>query len=123
MRLLLDSHAFLWFSIDSPRLSRRAKDAIDAAQEVRLSYASIWEMAIKQAIGRLKLQQEPEGMAERLGVDLLGIELPHLRRLPQLPSHHGDPFDRMLIAQAIEEGLTLVTADALVQRYPVAWLW
>lgn len=123
MRLLLDSHAFLWFSSDSPRLSRRANDAIMAAREVRLSYASIWEMAIKQALGRLKLQDLPEDMATRAGIELLSIELPHLRHLQHLPHHHGDPFDRMLVAQAIEEGLTLVTADRNVQRYPVAWLW
>lgn len=123
MKLLLDSHAFLWFSNDSRRLSRQAKDAIKAAQEVRLSYASIWEMGIKQALGRLRLQDAPEHMAQRIGIELLSIELRHLRYLSRLPFHHGDPFDRMLVAQAVEEGLTLVTADAMIQRYPVAWLW
>lgn len=120
MRLLLDSHAFLWFSNDSPHLSRHANDAIVAAREVRLSYVSIWEMAIKQALGRLELQDAPADMAKRAGIELLGIEPPHMRHLPH---HHGDPSDSMLVAQAIEEGMTLVTADRNVQRSPVAWRW
>lgn len=123
MRLLLDSHAFLWFLADSPRLPRHAVDAIEAAKEVKLSYASIWEMTIKRAAGRLDLQDAPEDMATRSGFELLAIELRHIRLLLQLPLHHRDPFDRMLVVQAIEEGLTLVTADSAIQRYPVAGLW
>ena len=123
MRLLLDSHAFLWFLIKSARLSERADIAITEAQEVWLSHVSIWEMTIKRALGRLELEDEPAAMAERCGMRLLPIELRHIRLVADLPRLHGDPFDRLLVAQAQAEGMMLVTADMAVQRHPVAWLW
>lgn len=123
MRLLLDSHAFLWFGFDSARLSPKANRAIVDAAKVYVSHASLWEMTIKQSLGRLRLEAGLEDMAARSGMELLGITLDHIRRVGQLPRHHGDPFDRMLVAQAIVEGLELVSADALIHRYPVAWLW
>lgn len=123
MRILLDSHAFLWLAFASPRLSATAKRAILDATEVCLSHASIWEMTIKQSLGRLALSDDLQEIANNSGVVLLPITLAHIQAIALLPHHHGDPFDRMLIAQAREEGMTLVTADALIQRYPVAWLW
>ena len=123
MRLLLDSHVFLWFLTDSPRLSRRADTAITGAQQVWLSHLSIWEFTIKQALGRLTLSEAPEAMALRSGITLLPIDLRHIRLTGTLERVHGDPFDRLLVAQALEEGLVLVTADAMMRRYPVAWLW
>jgi PIN domain nuclease of toxin-antitoxin system len=123
MRLLLDSHAFLWFLVDAPRLSRKAESAIVDADEVSLSLVSIWEMTIKRGLGRLTIDEEPAAMAARAGFALLPIELAHITCLGTLPPIHGDPFDRLIVAQAIEEGLVLVTADRAIQRYPVAWLW
>ena len=123
MRLLLDSHAFLWFLTKSTRLSERADMAISEAQEVWLSHVSIWEITIKRALGRLELEDEPATMAERCGIGLLPIELRHIQLIADLPRLHGEPFDRLLVAQAQAEGLMLVTADVAVPRYPVAWLW
>jgi len=123
MRLLLDSHAFLWFLLNSPRLSTRAHEAIVDADEVWLSHVSVWELIIKRAVGRLVLEDEPHVMAARAGMQLLPIGLGHIRLTATLEHLHGDPFDRLLVAQALDEGLVLVTADAMVQRYPVAWLW
>ena len=123
MRLLLDSHAFLWFLTKDAKLSGRADQAIVDATDVFLSHAAVWEMTIKRSIGRLKLADAPEDMADASGMSLLPITLRHIQRVGGLPRHHSDPFDRMLVAQAIEEGLVLVTGDATVQRYPVAWLW
>jgi PIN domain nuclease of toxin-antitoxin system len=123
MRLLLDSHTFLWFLTKDAKLSGRADQAIVDATDVFLSHAAVWEMTIKRSIGRLKLADAPEDMADASGMSLLPITLRYIQRVGGLPHHHGDPFDRMLVAQAIEEGLVLVTGDATVQRYPVAWLW
>lgn len=123
MRLLLDSHAFIWFLTKSPRLSRRADTAITEADDVWLSHVSIWELTIKRALGRLTLEAEPDTMAQRSGIQLLPIDLRHIRLTATLQHLHGDPVDRLLVAQALEEGLVLVTADTVVQRYPVAWLW
>lgn len=124
MRLLLDSHVFIWFVEGNPRISQRARDAVrDSAEEVWVSYASIWELTIKLAVSRLLLPDPPEVMVARAGMRLLPIELRHIRLVADLPRLHGDPFDRLLVAQAQTEGLMLVTADTAVQRYPVAWLW
>jgi PIN domain nuclease of toxin-antitoxin system len=123
MRLLLDSHAFLWLATDDPRLSRRARGAILASDESLLSLASVWELAIKRGIGRLTLEDDADVMAARSRVSLLPIDLRHIKLSAGLPRHHGDPFDRILVAQAMEEGLTLVTADRRLWRYPVALLW
>lgn len=88
-----------------------------------VSHASVWELTIKRAVTRLDLPGAPDAMAAHAGFNLLPIGLAHIRLVGGLPLHHGDPFDRLLIAQAIEEGLTLVTADTVIQRDPVAWLW
>jgi PIN domain nuclease of toxin-antitoxin system len=123
MRLLLDSHAFLWFLLDAPKLSPSAEKAIGEAEEVHLSLASLWELALKRGLRRLTVHEEPDKMAVRAGFSLLPIKLAHIHVLQTLPQLHRDPFDRMLVAQAVDEGLVLVTADTTLQRYPVAWLW
>ena len=124
MRLLLDTHAFLWWCEDDPRLGEVERQAIrDGANDVILSAASVWEMAIKQALGRLKVPEPPSRAALRLGFEPLPISFAHAETTALLPPLHRDPFDRLLIAQARTEGLTLVTRDPSIRAYPgVAFL-
>ena len=118
-RLLLDTHVWLWWQLDHPRLGPAAREAIAAASEVRLSVASVWEMSIKSALGKLSLPKGADIMRELEldGFVPLSIELEHAVRVAALPALHGDPFDRMLVAQAMLEGLTLVTADLHLAQY------
>jgi PIN domain nuclease of toxin-antitoxin system len=128
MRLLLDTHAFLWWVDGGTRLTPKARAAIArAGNECFVSVATAWEIAIKQSIGKLKLQTPLERfMPQQLAINgfgLLGIDLRHATRVATLPFHHRDPFDRLLAAQAIEETLTVVSADAVFGRYGVARIW
>lgn len=124
MRLLLDTHVFLWWCADDRRLGDAERAAIrDGANEVLLSTASVWEMAIKQSLGRLQVPQPPSAAVTRLGIGRLSITFEHAEATLGLPPVHRDPFDRLLLAQAKLEGLTLVTTDPLVRSYPgVAFL-
>ena len=128
MRLLLDTHAFLWWINDDPALSRRARAAMgDPANECLLSMASAWEMAIKISLGKLELEGSlerflPEQIATN-GFAMLPIDLRHVSRVTRLPFHHRDPFDRLLVAQALVEGLAVVTADATFVKYGVRRTW
>ena len=124
MRLLLDTHTFLWWCKDDPQLGEAERAAIrDGANEVFLSAASVWEMAIKQALGRLKVPEPPSVAAPRMGMVPLPISFAHAEATSLLPPRHRDPFDRLLVAQARTEGLTLVTRDPLIRAYPgVAFL-
>jgi PIN domain nuclease of toxin-antitoxin system len=118
-RLLLDTHAFLWWRADDPRLGTVARDAIAMADVVHVSAASVWEAGIKIRLGRLRL---PEPLAKGVaasGFAELPIRFAHAERAAELPGHHGDPFDRMLVAQAQVEGLTLVTHDRAIWQYDV----
>ncbi|WP_420463693.1 type II toxin-antitoxin system VapC family toxin [Candidatus Palauibacter sp.] len=128
MPVLLDTHAFLWWIADSGRLSRRARRVIaDETNEVVVSAASAWEIATKYRIGRL-----PDGAAVALdvvghiagqGFRELSISVTDAVRAGRLPGPHRDPFDRMLVAQALGGGLSLVSADAVFDRYGVDRLW
>ena len=128
MRLLLDTHAFLWWVGDSPRLSRRAKNSIaNARNQCLVSVASGWEIAIKISLGKLRIDAAldrflPEQLAAN-GFQPLSIDLKHTARVARLPFHHHDPFDRLLVAQAIEEELAVVTADPVFTRYGVKRVW
>jgi PIN domain nuclease of toxin-antitoxin system len=122
-QLLLDTHVVLWWRTDDTRLTLAAKEAITAASLVFVSAASAWEIAIKSALGRVRL---PQSFAE--GVHQSGfIELPilfrHANAAEFLPSHHTDPFDRMLLAQAKVERLVLVTQDRRFEPYGQAIIW
>jgi len=124
VRLLLDTHAFLWWCGDDPRLGDVERRAIrDGANEVFLSAASVWEMAIKQELGRLQVPEPASAAVARLGFEPLPIAFAHAEATTLLPPLHRDPFDRLLVAQARTEGLTLVTSDPLIREYPgVAFL-
>ena len=127
MRVLLDTHTFLWWVADDARLSAKARGAVAEATEVFLSVASCWEMAIKVSLQKLTLSLPLDRfVSEHLGANqfaLLPIELDQVARLTALPFHHRDPFDRLLAAQALHEGLTIVSADPVFRKYRVKRLW
>ena len=119
MSLLLDTHVVLWWLADDPALADEIKDRLDNEPDVCVSAATIWEVAIKQAIGKLP---EPAGLPELIrdsGFTLLPVGARHATAVGRLPMIHRDPFDRMLVAQAQCENLTLVTRDQNCQRYDV----
>jgi PIN domain nuclease of toxin-antitoxin system len=127
MRILLDTHVWLWLNGAPERLSQMARDLLhDGGNELYLSAASAWEIGIKHAAGKLSLPMAPEQyvpmrMAEN-GVLPISIHTSHALRASILPPHHRDPFDRMLVAQALVEGLQLITADARLGLYEVSLL-
>ena len=124
MRLLLDTHVFLWWLAGGRDLTHTVCEALaSAANTLLLSVASAWEMHIKQAKGRLTVPEDLETVLWEEGIHLLGITLAHARAAAGLPPHHRDPFDRMLLAQAQREGLMIVTHDALFRPYGVPILW
>lgn len=127
-RLLLDTHAFLWWVQDAPQLSKKARAAVtNPDNECLLSLASCWEMAIKLSLGKLTLSTTidrfiPEQLAAN-GFRPLDIGFRHVARVAGLAFHHRDPFDRLLAAQALEEELTIVSADVVFRRYGVKCIW
>jgi PIN domain nuclease of toxin-antitoxin system len=128
MNLLLDTHAFLWFMEGSERISQRARAEIEAADGIRaLSVASVWEMGIKASLGKLILAKPlgellPPLLADA-GIELLPIEIADVARVATLPFHHRDPFDRLLAAQVLERGFTIVSVDEAFDQYGVVRLW
>ncbi len=119
-RLLLDTHVFLWWQEESERLAPDVASQIATASEVRVSIASAWEIAVKTASGKLRLSESFADALEENRFGLLPITLDHIGAIASLPVHHRDPFDRMLIAQAAHERLTLVTHDRRMRAYPIA---
>ena len=122
-KLLLDTLVFLWWRINDARLRKEAISAIVDADIVFVSAASAWEAAIKASLGRLKLPDTVESGVEDSGFEKLPITFSHAEDAAALPLHHQDPFDRMLIAQAAAEDLTLVTHDRMLEAYNVPILW
>ena len=123
MTLLLDTHVILWWQRDDRRLKRAARQAIATADIVWVSAVSGWEVAIKAALGRLRLD---EPFSVLLGADdftELPMTLAHTARLQDLPPHHADPFDRMLVAQALTERATIVSCDRALAPYGASMLW
>lgn len=121
MSLLLDTHALLWALTDDPTLVSPARAAIeDGRNRVLVSAVSAWEITIKSALGRLRAPDDLAAQLKRARLESLDITVAHALAVGDLPNHHADPFDRMLIAQARSEGLTLVTRDARIRRYDVA---
>lgn len=128
MRLLLDTHTFLWFIEGSSKLSAHAKRLVeDPAHERFLSVGSLWEMAIKVSIGKLKVPLPFERLVkehvEGNAIELLAIHALHLDEQRKLPFHHSDPFDRLIIAQAIAEEMKVVGRDEEFDPYPVECVW
>ena len=128
MRLLLDTHAFLWWIEDAPTLTRRAKAAIaNPANECLLSLASCWEMAMKISLGKLRLPTDierfvPQHLASN-AFRQLAIDFRHIARIAALPFHHRDSFDRLLAAQALEDDCAIVSADQVFRKYGVKRIW
>ena len=123
MRLLLDTNALLWALTKPHRLAPRASEALeDESSEVFVSVVSPWEMAIAKSRGKMHPPDDLEAQLERRRFALLPILLRHTQAIGSMPHHHHDPFDRMLIAQAQVEGLTIVTSDRMLREYAVSLL-
>ena len=128
MRILLDTHAIVWWATGDQRLSRRARVAIaDPNTEVFISIASAWEIQIKATLQKLTLHESVDTLYRGLIIDqdfrMVGIELEDVDHLSKLPPHHRDPFVRMLVAQALRGDFTLVTKDRIVASYGTPTLW
>ncbi|WYL98984.1 MAG: type II toxin-antitoxin system VapC family toxin [Gloeotrichia echinulata CP02] len=128
MKLLLDSHVLIWWTSSSERLSQRVYSLInDTNNRLVFSIASVWEMQIKLQLGKLNLNSSLPVLIDNQqrvnNLQLLPIELAHIWGLTNLPNHHRDPFDRLLIAQAIVEQIPLVSIDSVFDNYPIQRLW
>lgn len=128
MKALLDTHTFLWWNLDSPKLSSTAREFIsNGRNHVYLSAAIAWEIAIKFAKGRLTLPESPDtyvaARLEKHNFLVLPIQVSHALQVAHLPDIHQDPFDRLLIAQSQIEKLPLLTADSFIQQYQVQTVW
>ncbi len=128
MRYLLDTHTFLWWNMDDAQLSSIAKNLIaDGNNEIFLSAASAWEIAIKTARGRLDLPEDPTRyISNRLslhGFQALPVQIHHAVQVYKLPLHHADPFDRLLIAQSQIESMPLISVDSEIRKYEVEVVW
>lgn len=123
---LLDTHAFIWLSENDPNLPNNLREMIDIADTVYLSIASLWEMAIKLNLGKLSLKRSYETIEQELkssDILLLPISFIDTLQIYRLPLHHRDPFDRMLIAQAINKSLILISRDTQFDAYPIQRIW
>lgn len=127
MRLLLDTHSFLWYITNNPRLPRYAYDAIrDKTNEAFLSVVSVWEAVVKHKIGKLPMPAPADdyinSRREAHRIAALPLDAGAVSHLLSLPEHHRDPFDRMLICQALQHDLTIISSDEMFRRYPVSVL-
>jgi PIN domain nuclease of toxin-antitoxin system len=128
MNLLLDTHAFLWFCQDDPALSATAKALIEnPANRKLVSVASCWEIAVKAGLGKMKLGEPSASYIatalNRTGFDLLMITVAHATGVEGLPMHHRDPFDRLLVAQVIAEGFSILSRDVILDAYWITRMW
>ena len=127
MKLLLDTHAFIWCDSEPAKLSLRAQELCqDPDNTLILSVASVWEMQIKLQLGKMQFKMPLPDMIRQQqenGVEVLPVHAEHVFALDSLPAHHKDPFDRLLVAQAIVEGAAIITTDPLILQYPVKVEW
>jgi PIN domain nuclease of toxin-antitoxin system len=128
MKILLDTQAFLWIIMDAPELSKKAKNIfLDQSNDLYLSLASIWEVAIKSSLNKLKLKQPIEkffpAQLQKNGIRQLDISFRHVVGVSSLPFYHRDPFDRLIISQAIQENLPILSCDEAFDMYDIQRLW
>jgi PIN domain nuclease of toxin-antitoxin system len=128
MPFLIDTHAFIWFFEGNPRLSADARSVMkDRSTELRFSVACLWELAILVSIGKVTLNQRFDVVVsqtlDRNDIVVLDVSLPHATRYVDLPLHHRDPFDRLIVAQALTEQLTIISNDAQLDMYEVSRRW
>ena len=123
MRLLLDTHAFLWWWAGDRKIGAKVRSTIGSANTVFVSAVSAWEMTIKMSLGKLRFDGGIADAVEACGFERLDMRFEHADAVRSLPSHHSDPFDRLLIAQVIVEGATFVTHDRALASYLVPTLW
>ncbi len=128
MRYLIDTHTLLWIVTDNPELSKTAKKLyLDQSNEIFFSLASIWEMAIKISIGKLSIEKSLQDFTEHHiianDIKIHPIQLSHVLRIEKLPFHHRDPFDRLIIAQGIEDNIPIISSDQIFDLYQVKRLW
>lgn len=126
MKFLLDTHAFLWYLLGNPNLGSKAKEAIDTKTDLYFSIASLWEMSIKINVGKLQLNRSFEDLPKELqylNVQILPITFEDTAFYAGLPLHHRDPFDRILVAQALNHSLVLISRDPAFDGYPIPRLW
>lgn len=123
---LIDTCAFLWFLDDNPNLSMRARDAIGRSRDLYLSIATLWEIAIKKTIHKLNLAEsvtDLEEICNDYGITILPVKTRYLEMVQKLPLIHGDPFDRLIMATALEEKLLLITCDSNIRKYDIELFW
>jgi PIN domain nuclease of toxin-antitoxin system len=127
MNVLIDSHALVWALLKDPRLSPRARRALSGSDQLHLSIVSLWELSIKITVGKLRTIGSSisyfRDVCRDHGIEILPLRIDHILRAEMLPFHHRDPFDRLLAAQAIEEGFAILTADEKLRRYPAKIVW
>lgn len=124
--ILLDTHTLIWFMFDDSKLSARALSAIKSENKVYVSVASFWEIAVKQSIGKISITGTIQDIADKcseVDISILPIEPKHLDNIKDLPDIHKDPFDRLIVSQAITENMVLVTKDAIIPQYGVTTIW
>jgi PIN domain nuclease of toxin-antitoxin system len=126
MKQLLDTHTFLWFVMGNPNISAKVRSLIEDDDNF-LSIVSLWEIAIKYSIGKLHLNLPSNDFTDQqiiaYGIQILDIQLEHLKMFTTLPFHHCDPFDRLLIAQGIVENMPILNVDAMFDAYPIQRIW
>ena len=123
MRILLDTHVLVWWARDDPRLGGDARDAIRTATHAGVSIVTAWEIAIKRSLGKLEAPADLVDVLLGAGAAPAPITLAHAATVERLPHHHRDPFDRLLVAQAIVEQAAIVTADPELRAYDIAVVW
>ena len=124
---LIDTHVMIWILSDSKKISEKARTTLDSGEKVYISIASLWEIAIKQGIGKLDLSYSIEDIVSKCdayGISILDIKAKHLDNMKSLPDIHKDPFDRLIVSQALVEGLDLISKDENIVKYPnVKVIW
>ena len=124
--ILIDTHTLIWFMFDDSQLSETALSKIKTEDNVYVSVASLWEIAIKQSLGKLNISNSIQDITDKCkeaDILILPLEPKHLDHIKELPDIHKDPFDRLIVSQAATEGMTLITKDSIIPQYDVKTLW